>query len=79
MRGRPDVVVVGAGLGGLLVASEVARRGGRPLVLEAGPVPGGVAATVRDEDYLLEPAAGSFLLPHAHLTPILESVGASVV
>jgi len=79
VRGRPDVVVVGAGLGGLLVASEVARRGGRPLVLEAGPVPGGVAATVRDEDYLLEPAAGSFLLPHAHLTPILESVGASVV
>ena len=79
MKGHPDVIVVGAGLGGLLVASEVARRGGHPLVLEAGPVPGGVTATVHDENYLLEPAAGSFLLPHPHLTPILESVGASVV
>lgn len=79
MSGRPDVVVVGAGLGGLLVASEVARRGGRPLVLEAGPVAGGVTVTARDSGYLLEPAAGSFLLPHAHLTPILESAGASVV
>ncbi|HCV35939.1 MAG TPA: hypothetical protein DF783_03360 [Acidimicrobiaceae bacterium] len=79
MSEHPDVVVVGAGLGGLLVAAEVARRGGHPLVLEAGPVSGGVAASVHDENYLLEPAAGSFLLPHPHLTPILESVGAGVV
>jgi len=79
VRVRPDVIVVGAGFGGLLVACEVARRGGRPLVLEAGPAVGGVAATVHDEDYLLEPAAGSFLLPHPHLTPILESARARVV
>jgi oxygen-dependent protoporphyrinogen oxidase len=76
---RPDVIVVGGGLGGLLVACEIARRGGRPLVLEAGPNPGGVAATIRDEGYLLEPAAGSFLLPHPQLTPILESARATVV
>lgn len=79
MSDRPDVIVVGGGLGGLLVACEVARRGGRPLVLEAGPTPGGVAATIRDEGYLLEPAAGSFLLPHPHLTPILESAGAAAL
>jgi oxygen-dependent protoporphyrinogen oxidase len=76
---RPDVIVVGGGLGGLLVASEVARRGGRPLVLEAGPRAGGVAATLREDGYLLEPAAGSLLLPHLHLTPILDAAGATVV
>ncbi len=79
MSERPDVIVVGGGLGGLLVACEVARRGGRPLVLEAGPRGGGVAATIREDGFLLEPAAGSLLLPHPHLTPILESAGATVV
>ena len=79
MSGQPDVIVVGAGLGGLLVACEVARRGGRPLVLEAGPRAGGVADSIHEGGYLLEPAAGSLLLPHRHLTPILESAGASVV
>jgi oxygen-dependent protoporphyrinogen oxidase len=76
---RPDVIVVGGGLGGLLVACEVSRRGRRPLVLEAAPGPGGAAATVHDDGYLLEPAAGSLLLPHAALTPILDSAGATVV
>ncbi len=79
MTGDPDVIVLGGGLGGLLVACEVARRGGRPLVLEAGPEAGGVAATVHEDGYLLEPAAGSLLLPHRDLTPILDAVGASVV
>ncbi len=79
MKERPDVIVVGGGLGGLLVGCEVARRGGRPLVLEAGPAAGGVAATIREDGYLLEPAAGSLLLPHRSLSPILESAGASIV
>ncbi len=79
MSGRPDVIVVGGGLGGLLVACEITRRGGRPLVLEAGPEPGGVAATVVADGFTLEPAAGSLLLPHPELTPILESAGATVV
>jgi protoporphyrinogen/coproporphyrinogen III oxidase len=76
---RPDVIVVGGGLGGLLTACELKRRGVSVVVLEAGPRPGGVAATVRDSGYILEPAAGSFLLPHPQLTPILESAGATVV
>lgn len=79
MNDDTDVIVVGGGLGGLLAACEVVRRGGRPLVLEAGPSAGGVAATIREDGYLLEPAAGSFLQPHPQLTPILESAGANVV
>ncbi len=79
MTARPDVIIVGGGLAGLLAACEVTRRGARPLVLEAAPEPGGVAGTVREHGYLLEPAAGSLLLPHPQLTPILESAGATVI
>ena len=79
MNDRNDVIVIGGGLGGLLAACEVVRRGKRPLVLEAGSAAGGVAATIREDGYLLEPAAGSFLQPHPQLTPILESAGATVV
>jgi protoporphyrinogen/coproporphyrinogen III oxidase len=76
---HPDVIVVGGGLGGLLAACEITRRGGRVLVLEAGSGPGGVAATVREDGFVLEPAAGSLLLPHPDLTPILDAAGATVV
>jgi oxygen-dependent protoporphyrinogen oxidase len=79
VSGGTDVIVIGGGLGGLFVACEVMRLGGRPLVLEASPHAGGVAATIREDGYLLEPAAGSFLLPHPQLTPLLESAGATVV
>ncbi|HQZ33067.1 MAG TPA: protoporphyrinogen oxidase [Ilumatobacteraceae bacterium] len=79
MSEHTDVIVVGGGLGGLLVACEVLRRGGRPLILEAGPRAGGVAATVVDNGYLLEPAAGSFLLPNPYLTPLLAAAGATVI
>lgn len=78
MRNGPDVIIIGGGLGGLLVASSVAMNGGRPLVLEAASGPGGVADTIREDGYILEPAAGSFLLPHPHLTPILDWAGAKV-
>ena len=79
MTERPEVIVIGGGLAGLLIACEISRRGGRAVVLEAGSGPGGVAATVHDDGYLLEPAAGSLLLPHPQLTPILDHAGVAVV
>ena len=72
------VAVVGAGLGGLLVAAEAVRRGFEVLVLDAAPGPGGVATTVVEDGYLLEPAVGSFPLPHPHLGPLLEAAGVPV-
>jgi len=69
------VVVVGGGFGGLLAATELQRRGVDVLVLEAGHLPGGVARTIREDGYLLEPAAGTLLLPHPHLSPILDHAG----
>ncbi|MFH2071623.1 MAG: protoporphyrinogen oxidase [Actinomycetota bacterium] len=74
-----DVIVVGGGLGGLLVAADVRRRGGDPILLEASNRPGGVAQTIREDGFLLEPAAGSLLLPNPDLTPILEAAGVSFV
>lgn len=73
------IAVVGGGLGGLLVGAELKRRGADVVVLEAADHPGGVASTIREDGYLFEPAAGSMLLPHAQMTPILEAVGAEVV
>ena len=37
MTASPDVIVVGAGGGGPVVAKELAERGGQVLMLEAGP------------------------------------------
>jgi glycine/D-amino acid oxidase-like deaminating enzyme len=44
MSARVDVVVLGAGLTGCLAARELARRGRRPLVLEAASVGSGATA-----------------------------------
>jgi protoporphyrinogen/coproporphyrinogen III oxidase len=70
-----DIVVIGAGLGGLFAAAEMRRRGMEALIVDGARRPGGVARTVRDGGYLLEPGVGA--LPHgnAALDPILMSVG----
>jgi len=44
VNGRADVVVLGAGLTGCLAAWELARRGKRPLVLEAAKIGSGATA-----------------------------------
>lgn len=67
------IVVVGGGLAGLFTASELQVRGHRDVVVvEEAPKPGGVARTIERDGFLLEPAVGSFSLPHPHLGPVLE-------
>jgi oxygen-dependent protoporphyrinogen oxidase len=78
-NGVQQVIVVGGGLGGLLVGAELKRRGLDPLVIEAGDRPGGVAHTIREGGYLLEPAAGSLLLPNPDLSPIFEAAEVPIV
>jgi oxygen-dependent protoporphyrinogen oxidase len=70
-----DVVVIGGGFSGLFIAAQLARDGKDVLLLESSDRPGGVARTVVDDGYVLEPAAGTFMLPHRALAPILESAG----
>lgn len=69
------LVVVGGGLSGLLAAAEARRQGVEVEVLEAAPTLGGVAQTIDQVGYRLEPAAGSLLLPNPHLSPILSAAG----
>ena len=73
-------VVVGAGLAGLFTASELVGAGVEDvLVIDKEFEPGGVARTIHRHGYSLEPGAGAFLLPHPHLTPVLERIGAEVM
>lgn len=74
-----EVVVVGTGLAGLFVASELQARGVDDLVvLGADPAVGGIARTIHTDGYTLEPAVGTLSLPHPHLSPIVARSGVSV-
>ncbi|HUG75396.1 MAG TPA: protoporphyrinogen oxidase [Acidimicrobiia bacterium] len=73
------VAIIGGGLSGLLIATELRRRGvDEVLVLEAAGQVGGVARTIHAEGYTLEPGAGTFLLPHRHLSPLFEEAGVAI-
>ena len=73
------MVVVGGGMAGLFTASELLAAGVEDvLVVEAEAEPGGVARTIRSQGFAVEPAAGTLLLPHPDLSPVLERVGARV-
>ncbi len=74
------VVIVGGGLAGLFTASELVAAGvDDVVVVERDSLPGGVARTVTRDGYSLEPAVGSFTLPHPHLSPILERANVEIV
>ena len=76
----PRVVIVGGGFAGLFTAVELLERGiDDVVVLDREASPGGVARTIRRDGFALEPAAGSLLLPHPHLTDVLDHVGAESV
>lgn len=73
------VVIVGGGLSGLFIATELMALGiDDVIVVDRNPAPGGVARTIHRDGYSLEPAAGTLLLPHPQLSPVLERIGAVV-
>lgn len=74
-----SVVIVGGGLAGLFTASELTAAGVDDLVvLEQSDHPGGVASTIEQDGFSIEPAAGAFNLPHTHFSPVLERAGVEV-
>ena len=75
MSDRIEVVVVGGGFSGSLIATQLAVEGKDVLLLEASDSPGGIAQTVIEDGFVLEPAAGTFMLPIVLLLPSLMQLG----
>lgn len=73
---RTDVVVIGAGLGGLLAAAILARRGARVVLLEQEQRTGGRLRTVDTPDgFSID--CGAFLWPNKYLDRALAAAGAT--
>jgi oxygen-dependent protoporphyrinogen oxidase len=70
-----DVVVIGAGVSGLVAAYTLQRRGVRVALVDAGDAPGGVIASRRHEGFLYETAANSTLDTTPLLRSLLEDLG----
>lgn len=75
MENRCDVVVIGAGLGGMLAAAMLARRGRRVVLLEKELSAGGRLRSFEVDDFVVD--AGSYLWPNAHLDRALAAAGAT--
>jgi phytoene dehydrogenase-like protein len=75
MEKRFDVVVIGAGLGGMLAAAMLARRGRRVALLEREASVGGRLRSFEVDGFVVD--AGSYLWPNAHLDRALDAAGAT--
>jgi len=69
------VVVLGAGVGGLAAALELARAGLRPLVLEAGTVAGGVVTAHTVGGLELDAGAESFSVARPATAALIDELG----
>ncbi|WP_420121463.1 protoporphyrinogen/coproporphyrinogen oxidase [Nakamurella sp.] len=71
----PRVVVVGGGIGGLTAALDLARAGLAPLVLDAGPTPGGVVCTHTVGGLTLDAGAESFAVARPATAALIDELG----
>mgnify|MGYP001076157067 CR=1 FL=1 len=74
---RTDVVVVGAGVGGLAAAIRLAAAGRRVVVLERNPVTGGKLATVRHAGATFDVGPSLVTLPQV-LDELFRAAGTSL-
>ncbi len=74
-----DVIIIGAGVGGLFGALELATKGKKILLLERQPVPGGVVTSFKRKGFTFEAAAHivDALAEKGEVREILEDLGVS--
>jgi len=60
-----DIIIIGAGLGGLTAGAKLAKEGKKVLVLEQHDRPGGCATTFQRKDYTMEVGLHEMDGPHA--------------
>ena len=72
---KASAVVVGAGIGGLVVARALARAGYATLVLEARDAPGGAVRSHRVAGLLLDAGAESFATRGGYVADLLADLG----
>ena len=70
-----DVLVVGAGISGLVSAWSLQQRGLRVLVLESNPAPGGTIASAREQGCLLEFGPNSALDTNPFIAELIAGLG----
>jgi oxygen-dependent protoporphyrinogen oxidase len=75
MSHEPDVIVVGAGITGLTAAYEIARRGLRPLVLEASSRAGGLILTDHVDGFTIEAGPDSILTTKPAALELVRELG----
>jgi phytoene dehydrogenase-like protein len=73
---RPDAIVIGAGISGLVAATELAQRGHAVLVLEHGHQAGGLMAGMRRRGFHFDVGCQSFE-DMGIVFPLLEGYGLS--
>ncbi len=69
------VVVIGAGIAGLVVGWELARAGHRPVLLEAGDAVGGVLSAHRVGGLVLDAGAESFATTRPSVAELIDEIG----
>ena len=63
---KPQVLIVGAGIGGIATAARLARQGCRVTVLEKNEIPGGRVGQLKLDGYTFDTGATLLLMPEVY-------------
>ena len=79
MSDQPGIAILGAGISGLVLASQLVRSGLKVTLLESSTRPGGVIRTAGEEGYLVESGPNSLQVNDPLIGDFLEECGLLMV